>query len=146
MDSGVDETTRNTVIHADLTWEAFVNKRKVPAASQLLINFPSPVNSPNMVQDMLTTLDQAALCPKNLDPDLVFVCERRGSVMRNSRGNGEIVADLDHILSSVTVDNSASLQFKELIVSCSAQTLVLIPRVATFGRSSAQPSALLSLG
>ena len=91
MDSGVYEITRSIVIHADLTWEAFVNKRKVPAASQLLINFPSPVTSPNMVQDLLTTLDQAAWCPGNPDPDFASICKRRGGMMRNSRGNGDIV-------------------------------------------------------
>lgn len=93
--NGIHGITRTIMVHSNLTWSVFVKEKKVPATSKLLTDIPLLVTSTSVVVDLLATVDSAVLCPGNPDPEFVSLCERRGGVMKGSRGNGDTVANID---------------------------------------------------
>ena len=79
---GVYQPTVTVLLEQNSSWSVHLFGKKVPAACWLLSEFPSKVSSPTIISQLISCVNEAKLCPGNVDNRYVDICEKRGGTMR----------------------------------------------------------------
>ena len=95
--SGVCTLAASIVVRlVDGTWKVNILDKLVPVTCKALSTLPLTIKTPSAVEDVIRTIDNAALCPGNPEVKYIEIYDKKGGEVKGERGNGDRVAFIDN--------------------------------------------------
>lgn len=90
------QISASIAVHQDGTWTVFLLSQKIPANNLVLSKFSKNIISTDILQELIFTVDEAALCPGNPEEKFVSVCKiKKDEQMSGERGFGQTIGYID---------------------------------------------------